>query len=171
MAAPKLLTLAFALALAACQEETATNSAAPAAVAGANAAVEANATAETNSAAPAAAAQGEVEATLERFEAGDHLYAIFAPIPGREAESTALIEGDAALPAFLDAHKGQPLHVRIETVNRHLDPPGEVMDVTQITAARVGPLTHEAWWASLTPAQRTAAEERVADLMSAPAEE
>jgi hypothetical protein len=165
MAAPKLLTLASALALAACQEEAANNAAAPAPAA------EANATAETNSAAPAAAAEGEVEATLERFEAGDHLYAVFQPIPGREAESTALIEGGAALPAFLDAHKNQPLHVRIETVNRHLDPPGETMDVTQITAARAGPLTHEAWWASLTPAQRTAAENRVADLMSAPPEE
>ena len=169
MAAPKLLTLALALALAACQEETANNVAAaePATTAAAPAAEE-NTTAP---AAPATAAEGEVQATLERFEAGDHLYAVFKPIPGREAESTALIEGDAALPAFLDAHKRQPLHVRIETVNRHLDPPGETMDVTQITAARAGPLTHEAWWASLTPAQRTAAEERVADLMSAPAEE
>ncbi len=124
---------------------SATNAAAPAPAANAGA----------SSAAPAPAA-GEVQATFQRFERGDHLYAMFDLPAGREPEETAMLR-DFETAAFLSAHKGKPLFVVIETKNEMLDPPGERMDVTRLVSARSATQSSQQWWQSLTPQQQRAA--------------
>lgn len=152
--------IAFAaLGLAACSGEPtapagneavpAANAASPTAGALANAA-----SPPANSVSPAAGARGEVEATVVRVIAGDHLWANF------EREEPALLD-DMPVAAFLKAHEGQRVSVRIETVNRRLDPPGEQMDVRTVTAARKGGTTAQAWWDALPAARQQAAERGV----------
>lgn len=151
--------LAAALALAACGNDPAApaaNSAAPAAEAPPPAG---------NSAAPKAAALeasagAEIEATSAGISVGDHIWADFAGAQGAAAPEPALID-EMAIAAFLKAHEGQRVSVRIETSNRLLDPPGEQMDVRVVTAARSGATTAEAWWGALTAAQQRAAERGV----------
>jgi hypothetical protein len=126
------------------------NAAAPAPAPAAN-----SANASANAAAPAAAA-GEVQATFQSFERGDHLYAMFDLPAGREAEETAMLN-DFEIAAFLSAHKGKPLFVVIQTKNQFLDPPGEKMDVTSLVSARSATQTSKQWWASLTAQQQRAA--------------
>jgi hypothetical protein len=130
------------------------NSAAPAPAA--------NASANANAAAPAPAA-GEVQATFQSFERGDHLYAMFDLPAGREPEETAMLN-DFETGAFLKAHKGKPLFVVIETKNEFLDPPGEKMDVTRLVSARTATQTSQQWWQSLTPQQQKAAIDEIASL-------
>lgn len=130
-----------ALALAACGDK-------PAAPAGNNA------TANAVSPAQYTGVGGEVETTVVRVVAGDHLWANF------EREEPALLT-EMPIAAFLKAHEGQRVSVRIETVNRMLDPPGERMDVRTVTAARSGATTAQTWWDALTAAQRQAAERGV----------
>jgi hypothetical protein len=151
------------LALTACSRQPAGNNvAAPAA----NAAAAGNASAApANSAQPASGFTAEGE--LTGIEAGDHLWAMFN-LPGHEAESTALVES-GEMAAFLNEHRGRRFSVRIETVNRRLDPPGEVMDVTILRSARIGNLTSDAWWQGLSAEAKAAASRGAENLMSAPA--
>jgi hypothetical protein len=105
--------------------------------------------------APAAAA-GEAQATFKNFVRGDHLYAEFDLPVGREPDETAMLK-DFEIAAFLNAHKGKPLFVVIETKKEFLDPPGEKMDVTSLVSARSATQTSKQWLQSLTPQQRRAA--------------
>ena len=116
-------------------------------------------TAPTETAARADTA-AEVEATVAGIEAGDHLWARFEPAGGSEAEPAALVT-DMAIAAFLEAHRGRLVNLRIASENRLLDPPGERMDVRTVTAARMGALTAQGWWGTLTAAQKEAAERGV----------
>ncbi len=115
-----------------------------------------------NSAAPAPAA-GEVQATFQSFERGDHLYAMFDLPAGREPEETAMLS-DFETAAFLSAHKGKPLFVVIQTKNEMLDPPGERMDVTRLVSARSATQSSQQWWQSLTPQQQRAALSEIENL-------
>ncbi len=165
MQASKLiLATMLPLALVACNRSGASNNSASGnnSASANNAATSANAAAPApvantgaNSAAPAPAA-GEVQATFQSFERGDHLYAMFDLPAGREAEETAMLN-DFEIAAFLSAHKGKPLFVVIQTKNQFLDPPGEKMDVTSLVSARSATQTSKQWWASLTPQQQRAA--------------
>jgi hypothetical protein len=83
--------------------------------------------------------------------------------PGREPEEAALIR-DVELAAFLNAHKGQPLNVVIQTRNEHLDPPGENMDVTSLVSARSATQTSQQWWQSLSSEQQNAARTEIESL-------
>jgi hypothetical protein len=113
--------------------------------------------ASNNSAAVApAAAAGEAQATFKNFVRGDHLYAEFDLPVGREPDETAMLK-DFEIAAFLNAHKGKPLFVVIETKKEFLDPPGEKMDVTSLVSARSATQTSKQWLQSLTPQQRRAA--------------
>ncbi|HEX8644693.1 MAG TPA: hypothetical protein VF702_12355 [Allosphingosinicella sp.] len=103
----------------------------------------------------------ELEATFAGLDRGDHLWATFEPAGSRPTEP-ALVD-DVPIAAFLKAHEGQRVSVRIETVNRVLDPPGERMDVRTVTSARRGATRAQDWWARLTSAQREAAERSVLD--------
>lgn|GEM_PF-5143839 len=167
MQAGKLvLGVVLPLALVGCNRSASTNNMAAANHSSANAAAPARADAaannSSNSAAPAAAA-GETQATFERFERGDHLYAVFDLPPGREPEEAAMLR-DFEIGAFLKAHKGKPLFVVIETKNEMLDPPGERMDVTALVSARTATQTSQQWWQSLSPQQQKAAVEEIASL-------
>ena len=158
--ARRTLIACAALALSACGDDsaapagnvTAANAVAPKADAVANVAAQ-----PSNSA--SAAAGAEVEVTVSNVQAGDHLWASFAPAGGAQLEP-ALVE-EMPIAAFLKAHEGQRVSVAIETVNRMLEPPGERMDVRTVTAARKGATTAQAWWDALTAAQREAAERGV----------
>jgi hypothetical protein len=148
-----------ALALAACGPDPAApvGNAAPAADVAAPVANEA--LPAGNAASPAATAGAEVEATSAGLSVGDHLWANFAPAGGVQPEP-ALVD-DMPIAAFLKAHEGQRVSVRIETVNRMLEPPGERMDVRTVTAARSGATSAQDWWDRLTTAQKQAAERGV----------
>jgi hypothetical protein len=156
------------LVVTACNRQPAGNNvAAPAAAnaaAGNNAAAPANAAQPVASAGRAFTADGE----LTGLEAGDHLWATFN-LPGHEAESTTLVES-GPLAAFLNEHRGRRFTVQIETVNRLLDPPGEMMDVTILRSARIGNLASDAWWAGLSADAQAAARRGAENLMSAPAQ-
>jgi hypothetical protein len=116
-----------------------------------------------NAASPAGerGAGAEIEATFAGLDVGDHLWATFGPAGGGAPEP-ALVE-DVPIAAFLEAHAGQKVSVRIETVNRVLDPPGERMDVRTVRSARSGATTAQQWWGRLSSAQREAAERSVLD--------
>ncbi|HYJ30291.1 MAG TPA: hypothetical protein VEW25_08125 [Allosphingosinicella sp.] len=167
----RCFALVSVLALAACERGPAANeAAAPAAnqsVSAANQAAPVASNASGNAAAEGEVASSRYEgpAVLRAFEAGDHLWARFDPIRGREAESTALVES-IELAAFLNVHRGRPIEVTIETVNQHLDPPGERMDVTLLRGARAGGRGAEEWWTSLSPAEQEAARRDAEDLLS-----
>lgn len=125
---------------------------------GANAAAPAapKASPTNNAAATPAAAAGEVQGTFRAFDRGDHLWAQFDLPSGGEAGGTVLIR-DVELAAFLNAHKGQPLYLVIQTRNEMLDPPGENMDVTSLVSARSATQTSQQWWQSLSAEQQAAA--------------
>lgn len=162
------LVLALPLAIVACNRSAPANNGAAGASNAANAATgnaSAPAASATGNSAAATPAAGEIQATFRSFERGDHLYAMFDLPAGREAEETVLIR-DVELAAFLNAHKGQPLNVVIQTRNEHLDPPGENMDVTSLVSARTAAQTSQQWWQSLSPQQQTAARTEIENLPS-----
>jgi hypothetical protein len=166
----RYIALASALALAACERGPEANETAAAAAnqstSAANQAAPAASNASSNAIAAGEVASSRYEgpAVLRAFEAGDHLWARFDPIRGRESDSTALVES-IELAAFLNAHRGRPIEVTIETVNQHLDPPGERMDVTLLRGARAGGRSDVEWWTSLSPAEQAAARRGAEDLL------
>lgn len=167
MQASKLVwVMMLPLALVACNRSGTSNnsSSATKATNSANAAAPAPAAnSSAGAAAPATPVAGEVQATFQSFERGDHLYAMFDLPPGREPEETAML-GDFETAAFLSAHKGKPLFVVIATKNEFLDPPGEKMDVTRLVSARSATQTSQQWWQSLSPQQQKAALSEIENL-------
>lgn len=168
------LLLPIAIGLAACDAPAATNAAATneanaAAVGEAPTNTPAAATgngADASNSSEAAGSAFTATATFSGFVQGDYLYADFGPIKGHEAEGQPMVES-GELGAFLVAHKGKPIEVKIETVNKFMDPPGEKIDVTRLVDASVGGESAAAWWAKLTPAEQKAAQKAADDLAAA----
>lgn len=169
-----MLPAAAALALAACERPGAGNDAAAADANSAAAADGHEAPAVPSADYPAdigiaSNAQDKVatslnaEGVFKGWEAGDHLWAQF-DLPGHEAEDSALVDS-TKIAAFLNAHKGKKISVRLDTVNTYLDPPGERMDVTKVREARIGDENAAAWWEALSPEQQRAAADGVAKAM------
>ena len=131
---------------------------------GANSAVAVTETA--NAAAPASNAPSEapagtekvlkseqVEAVFTGWEVGDYMWAKLA-VEGREPAGA---QADAPIGAFLHANKGRKLNVRIDTVMVDIPEAGGETEVQRVGEARLGNLTAQAWWKSLSPAQQQAA--------------
>lgn len=153
-----LTAAAAVLALAACGEggTGAANEAAPVAAAPAAAA------------APPAAADGEaprsetVEAVFTGWEMGDYLWAN-VEVEGREASGAWV--GPTPVEHFLEAHKGRPITVRIETASVHIPEAGGSEEIEKIVDARAGDLTAAQWWAGLSAAEKKAAEARLEEVL------
>jgi len=161
------LTLASlaALSLAACGQ-TASNNAA--AANGANAAEPALVlTRSDNGAAPAnnnAVAAAEpvlrsetVTGTFSGWEMGDYLWAKI-DVPGRDTLRAQ--PGPSPIDLFLDDNRGGLVTVTVSTVRANIPENGGPTEIERITAASNAAGTAEAWWQSLSAADRAAAQHR-----------
>lgn len=98
-----------------------------------------------------------VAGRLTGWEMGDYLWAQIA-VRGR-AEVGAQPGRDPIGP-FLEAHRGRPLTITIATVSTYIPEAGGMTEIQRITGARAGRVTAQAWWRSLTPSRRRAAQRR-----------
>ena len=112
-----------------------------------------NASAEAPAAKEKVLKSEQVEAVFTGWEVGDYVWAGLA-VEGRESDGALT---DAPIDSFLQAHKGKKLKVRLDTVMADIPEAGGETDVQRVAEARLGDLTAEAWWQSLSPAERQAA--------------
>lgn len=94
----------------------------------------------------------QVEAVFTGWEIGDYVWANLA-VEGREPAGAW---ADAPIDSFLQAHKGRKLKVRLDTVMADIPEAGGEMEVQRVAEARLGELSAQAWWQSLSPAERQA---------------
>ena len=129
--------------------------------------------ATAQSAAPAPGAEGNaaaekvlksetVEAVFEGWEMGDYLWATLA-VPGREAAGAFV--GPTPIEHFLEAHKGKPITVRIDTVMMDIPEAGGAEEVQKIAEASAGGVSAAQWWAGLSAEERAAAERRMEEVL------
>lgn len=90
------------------------------------------------------------------WERGDYLWANF--VGGRGARLTAMVQQDP-IGQFLEAHRGRPVTITIQTVRTTLPEAGRTT-IQRVTGARNAAGTARAWWRRLSPAQRSAAQQR-----------
>ena len=98
-----------------------------------------------------------VTGRLVGWEMGDYLWARIA-VRGRETLGAQ--PGPDPIGPFLEAHRGRPLTIRIDTVSTYVPEAGGMTAIVRIGAARDGRVTAQLWWRRLTPAQRRAAQRR-----------
>jgi hypothetical protein len=103
-----------------------------------------------------------VEAVFEGWEVGDYVWASLK-VPGRETEGAFV--GPTPLEHFLEAHKGRPLRVRIDTVRMTIPEAGGEQEVRKIVDAEAGGVSAAAWWAGLRAEQKAAAEKRMEEVL------
>ena len=166
MNSSKALAGALLFLLGACDATPAGNESAPAAENAGTASV------ESPSAAPAPNG-GEakekvlrsetVEAVFTGWEVGDYVWANLA-VKGRESAGAWV--GPSPLEHFLEAHKGKPITVRLDTVMADIPEAGGEMEVVKVAEARVGTLSAAAWWGGLSAEQRAAAERKMEAVLS-----
>ena len=96
-----------------------------------------------------------VEGRVTGLTMGDYLWVTVRPSRGAEFQAQP-----AASPVdlFLDAHRGQPLTLQVQDVSRYIPEAGGRQEIKVIAAARMGRTSAAAWWRSLSPAQRRAAQ-------------
>jgi len=98
-----------------------------------------------------------VTGRLAGWEMGDYLWARIA-VRGRGTLGAR--PGPDPVGPFLEAHRGRPLTIRIDTVSTFIPEAGGMTEIARIGAARDGRVTAQAWWRRLSPAQRRAARRR-----------
>ena len=145
---------AVSLALAACgdAERATEQGASPAAAAAA----------AVDSAGPVAKSE-TVEAVFTGWEMGDYLWANIE-VEGREASGAWV--GSTPVEHFLEAHKGQPITLRIETASVHIPEAGGSEEIERIVEASAGDVTAARWWAGLSAAEKQAAEARLEEVLA-----
>ena len=99
-----------------------------------------------------------VSGTFAGWEMGDYLWARIQ-VPGRETISAQ--PGPSPIDLFLDANRGRPVTVEIATVRTNVPEAGGPTEIRRITAARNEAGTADAWWQSLSAADRAAAQHRL----------
>ncbi len=92
-----------------------------------------------------------VEAVFTGWDQGDYVWARMK-VKGRE--EFGAWSGPSPIDHFLDYHKGKTLTGTIETILAEVPEAGGKIEVPRIAAARIGGLTAEGWWRSLSPKQR-----------------
>ena len=98
-----------------------------------------------------------VSGTFAGWEMGDYLWA-HIQVPGRETISAQ--PGPSPIDLFLDANRGRPVTVEIATVRTNAPEAGGPTEIRRITAARNAAGSADAWWQSLSAADRAAAQHR-----------
>lgn len=96
--------------------------------------------------------------TFTGWEMGDYLWA-HIQVAGR-SEPISAQPGPTPVDLFLDANRGRPVTVDVATVRTEIPEAGGVTEIQRITAARNAATTAEAWWQSLSAADRAAAQRR-----------
>jgi hypothetical protein len=133
-----------------------------------------NAAEPANAAAPAGNAAGNAQAssashdqvlrtetvsgTFTGWEMGDYLWGHIR-VAGR-AEPISAQPGPSPIDLFLDANRGRPVTVEIATVRTEIPEAGGMTEIQRITAARNATTNADAWWQSLSAADRSAAQRR-----------
>ncbi|HEV2746854.1 MAG TPA: hypothetical protein VGW34_06100 [Allosphingosinicella sp.] len=107
-----------------------------------------------------------LQAVFDGFEIGDLVWARLSA-PGRE-ELTALVGNRPGLEHFLAAHRGRPLTLRIETVRTYVEQAGGALETQRIADAQTAETNVDAWWQTLDPADRRAAEQATERMMYPP---
>lgn len=149
------------VALAACGQTAANNSAAAnmansaALVAAANEGAPAN---NSSAAAEPVSRRETVTGTFSGWEMGDYLWAKIE-VPGRETVRAQ--PGPTPIDLFLDANRGRQVTVEVSTVTANIPENGGPTEIQRITAARNAAGTAEAWYQGLSEADRAAAQHRL----------
>jgi len=108
-----------------------------------------------------------VEGSFVRWDQGDYVWAALKLKDREEIGAWA----DAPVGYFLQAHKGRPLTLRVETVMEDIPEAGGEMEIQRVADARLGSLTVQSWWAGLTDEQKKAAEQELEAAIQADASE
>jgi hypothetical protein len=103
-----------------------------------------------------------VEGVFTGWEVGDYVWANLK-VKGREASGAWV--GPTPLEHFLEAHKGKPVTVRIDTVRLHVPEAGGEQAVPKITQASAAGVTAADWWQALSEEQRLPAERRMEEVL------
>jgi hypothetical protein len=109
------------------------------------------------------------QAVFDGFESGDLVWAILS-VPGKEDMRALVAVQRPGLEHFLAAHAGKPLTLRVETVRTWVDQAGSAIEAQRIADAQTAETTATAWWQTLDPDQRRAAEAVTERLMATPAQ-
>jgi hypothetical protein len=149
----------LALALAACGQNAANNTATANNAATAAPAPAANEAAPaSNSAAAEPVLRSEtVSGTFSGWEMGDYLWAKI-DVPGRDTLRAQ--PGPSPIDLFLDANRGGLVTVTVATVRANIPENGGPTEIERITGASNAAGTAEAWWQGLSAADRAAAQRR-----------
>ena len=102
-----------------------------------------------------------VPAVFTGWDTGDYVWARLS-IKGREP--LGAWAGRSPIDLFLDAHVGKQLTVTLQTIGADIPEAGGTIEVQRISAARIGDLTAQDWWQSLSPEQRRDAQARLAEV-------
>jgi hypothetical protein len=97
-----------------------------------------------------------VTGRLVGWEMGDYLWATIAVRRSRRSAQP----GPDPIGPFLEAHRGRPLTIRIDTVSTYIPEAGGMTEIARIAGAREGRVTAQLWWRRLSPAQRRVARRR-----------
>jgi hypothetical protein len=100
-----------------------------------------------------------VSAVFTGWDTGDYVWARLR-VPGREP--IGVWSGPSPIDFFLDSHVGEPLTIELETIRTNVPEAGGQTEVQRISSARLGNLTAELWWQSLSAKERQDAQIRLA---------
>lgn len=93
---------------------------------------------------------------LVSWEMGDYLWATIATDRGRRSAQP----GPDPIGPFLEARRGVPLTIRIDTVSTYVPEAGGMTEIDRIGFARDRRESAASWWRRLSPAQRRVARRR-----------
>jgi hypothetical protein len=103
-----------------------------------------------------------VSAVFTGWDTGDYVWARLS-IEGREPFGAWA--GPSPIDLFLDSHTGKQFTLTLQTIRTDVPEAGGATEVRRISAARIGDLTAETWWQSLSPKQRQDAQLSLAGVL------
>ncbi|HEX8258618.1 MAG TPA: hypothetical protein VF589_13380 [Allosphingosinicella sp.] len=109
------------------------------------------------------------QAVFDGFESGDLVWAMLS-VPGKEDMRALVALERPGLEHFLAAHAGKPLTLRVETIRTYVEQAGGAIEAQRIADAQTADTTAAAWWQTLDPDQRRAAEAATERLIAPSAE-
>lgn len=92
-----------------------------------------------------------VPALFEGWDVGDYVWARLG-VEGRE--SFGALTGPTPIGLFLHSHVGKRLTVTLQTEPMDIPEAGGMIEIRRIIDARIGDVTAQAWWESLSTGQR-----------------
>ena len=104
-----------------------------------------------------------VEAVFTGWEMGDYVWATLR-VKGSDAEEGAMV-GPTPLEHFLEAHKGEQVTLRIDTVRMVIPEAGGEEEVKKIVDASLAGTSADEWWTGLSAKEKQAAERRMEEVL------